>query len=134
MFDRMFGQVNLIQKGMDTAWLRQEVISHNIANADTPRYKTKHVEFEGALKAAMEKQNTTAWATHEGHFEFAANDPSGVQPTVVTENFHTMRMDENNVDIDQEMSELATNTVTYNAMVGQMNSEFNRLRTAISGN
>ena len=134
MFDKVFNQVNLIQKGLDTSWLRQEVISHNLANADTPRYKTKHVSFEGELKSALEKRDPNAlWATKEGHFEIKQPDPANVKPQVVTEWHHTYRMDENNVDPDREMANMAANTITYNALTGQISSEFSRLRMAIKG-
>lgn len=133
MFKHMFGQIDIIQKGLDTAWLRHETISHNIANVDTPGYKTKHVEFETVFKQAMDSSTMTGTVTHEGHFKIGFTDPMSVEPAVVTEEFHTMRLDENNVDIDQEMNELAVNTITYNSLVEQMNSEFTRLRTAISG-
>ncbi|MCL2082082.1 MAG: flagellar basal body rod protein FlgB [Oscillospiraceae bacterium] len=134
MFSKMFNQVNLIQKGMDASWLRHEVISHNLANADTPGYKTQHVSFEGALKQAMEKTAPEfIWATQNGHFEIASTDPSAVEPEVVTERHHTMRMDGNNVDADREMTNMAANTITYNALTGQMTSEFSRLRMAIKG-
>jgi len=39
MLNGIFGQTRLLEKALDGAWLRNEVISHNIANADTPNYK-----------------------------------------------------------------------------------------------
>jgi len=134
MFKHMFRQVNLIQKGLDVAWLRQETYSHNIANVDTPGYKTKHVQFEHELQKAMEGKNMTGTVTHTNHFKIGVNDPLAVKPAIMTENFHTMRLDGNNVDIDREMTGLAINTITYNTLANQMTSEFSRLRTAIQGN
>ncbi len=134
MFDRVFNQVNLIEKGLDASWLRQEVISHNLAKVSTPGYKSQHVSFEGEMKAALEKgEPDSMWATHTGHFEIKPPDPSGVEPSVATEWNHTKRMDENNVDPDREMSNLAANTITYNALTSQITSEFSRLRMAIKG-
>jgi len=134
VFKHMFSQVNLIQRGLDVASLRQEVYSHNIANADTPEYNTKHVDFESALRRAMEGGDLTGTVTHTEHFKIGGDDPLSVQPTIVGENFHINRMDGSNVDIDREMTGLAMNTITYNALVNQMTSEFSRLRTAITGN
>lgn len=132
MFNSMFKQVNLIQKGLDTAYLRQEVISHNLANVDTPGYKSQHVEFETMFRAALENNSSfSADTTHPQHFKIGFSDPLDVQATVVSETFYDIRMDENNVDADQEMTELAENTITYNLLVDQLNNEFSRLRMVI---
>ncbi len=134
MFSKMFNHVNLLQKSLDATWMRQEVIAQNIANADTPDYKSKHLEFESLFRQAIEdsgRPNTTK--PKPGHIAINTSDPLEVNPVLVTENWHTMRMDGNNVDIDQEMVELSENTIQYNALVGQVNSELARLKLAVTG-
>lgn len=42
--------VKALSSGMDALWQKQQVISHNIANVETPGYKAKHVEFKEVLK------------------------------------------------------------------------------------
>lgn len=133
MFNKMFGQVNLLQKGLDTAWLRQEVISNNLANVDTPGFKASHVEFETVFRQALENTGGLSGSlTNRRHIPIGpAASAADVSPVVVREPHYTMRMDENNVDPDREMVELAENTITYNQLVNSVNSEFNRLRMAI---
>ena len=133
MFNRMFGQVNILQKGLDTAWLRQETISHNLANVDTPGYKSAHVEFETVFRQALEGGGgLRGTVTNARHIPIgAARSAMDVTPTVVTEPHYTMRLDENNVDPDQEMVELAQNTIIYNQLANSVNDEFARLRMVI---
>ena len=131
MFDRIFGQVNRLEKGLDAAWMRQEVISHNIANADTPGYKRQFVEFEDMFRKALEGHDVSALKTTRSRHMVPGSSDVGL--AVVREMWTTMRMDENNVDPDREMTDLAQNTIMYNALTGQVNSEFNRLRMVITG-
>ena len=135
MFNRMFNHINLMEKSLDTLWLRQEVIAHNIANAETPGYKTQHVEFEEAFRQALvQNQGQLALKTSTpGHITITTGTPMDIQPVVVRENWHTKRMDGNNVDIDGEMTELAANTIQYNLTVQKLTGEMQRLRTAIAG-
>lgn len=46
MFEKMFNNVSLLKKGLDASWLKNEVISNNVANVDTPGFKSSSVEFE----------------------------------------------------------------------------------------
>ena len=54
MFDsNVFDYVNVLSKAADAAWIRNDVISHNIANVDTPGYKRQDVGFEAQLRQAL---------------------------------------------------------------------------------
>ena len=48
-----FDYINVLNKAADAAWIRNEVISNNIANATTPGYKRQDVEFEAELEKAL---------------------------------------------------------------------------------
>lgn len=56
MIPKMFHSIDLLQKGMDAAWLRNEVVTNNIANAETPNFKSSSVAFETMFKKALEDQ------------------------------------------------------------------------------
>lgn len=133
--NKMFGGVDLLQKGLDAAWLRNEAISNNIANAETPNYKSSSVQFETLFKSALENsdQSFQTKKTRDKHISFsddmAAED---VSPVVIQNNNSTMRMDGNNVDIEAENVELARNTIYYYTLTEQINSEFTRLSMAIN--
>lgn len=133
MFSKMFRQVDLIQRGMDAASMRQDVISNNIANVDTPNYKAQHVEFESVMQAALsDGGDLRGTVTNAKHFQIGSiSDATQVMPVAVTDSHYTERMDENNVNVDREMTELAANYIRYSAYQTQINSEFNKLRMVI---
>lgn len=116
----MYKQTALIQKTLDAAWVRNEAISNNIANVDTPNYKAKRVEFENMLNQVLKNKNTTD------------SDIERIEPRVFEENTNLqMRLDGNNVDIDAEMAQLAKNQILYNAMLQQATKEFNRIKIVL---
>ncbi len=130
----LFRSVNLLQKGLQASQLRHDVIANNIANVDTPGFKTSHVEFENLMQDALQEDGFVGRQTREGHFAIgSAADAQDVQPLVVADKDTTMRMDQNNVDIDQQMSELAKNQIYYDTLVRQISGELNRLKMAIEG-
>jgi flagellar basal-body rod protein FlgB len=119
MFNDLFDNVNLIQKGLDASWLRNKVTANNIANVNTPGFKASKVEFETEMKKAMEAGQPGA--------------VSGVMPEVVDDGSTAYNANGNNVDIDKENVNMAKNTIFYNELVEQVSSEFSRLNTAIKG-
>ena len=134
MLGRLFHQVDLIGRGLDATWLRQEVIAQNVGNANTPDYKSKRVDFEEAFARALRGDTGfKARRTRERHIDFGGTfgDPLTVVPRVAINSHYTMRMDGNNVDIDQEETALAENTIRYDTMNAKLNAEFSRLKMAI---
>ncbi len=133
MWNQLFGSVNRLQSGLDAAWMRNDVIANNIANADTPGFRASKVEFESAMKAALgtEQGRLKMAATHAGHITSGASSAEDVVPTVTTDESR-MRYDENGVSPETEMAELAKNSIQYYAMVNKMNAELNQLNAAIN--
>ena len=135
MFPDMFDTADLLQKGLDAAQKRQDVIANNIANVDTPGFKASNVEFESYMKDALASGDDTFQAntTMPQHIQFGSGSAMDVQPQVVTDNSTSMRMDGNNVDIDAQMSSLAKNSVWYDTLVAKLNGEVQRMKLAIDG-
>ena len=135
MLDDIFGNVNVLQKGLDAAWTRNEVITNNIANVDTAGFKSQSVDFETEMKRALEadENSFSAKTTRPEHYQFSSTSAEQISPAVVQNSDTSYRADGNNVDIDYENTELAKNTLWYNTLVEQTSSEFNKLKTAISG-
>lgn len=132
MWDNLFGSVDLLKKGMDTSWLRDEVISNNLANADTTGFKTSQVKFEDAFADALEGKGVALNTTDARHIAVGASKVESVSPQVVTDSDTSLRYDGNNVDAEHEMAEMAKNTIEYYALVSKMNGEFKKLDTAIN--
>jgi flagellar basal-body rod protein FlgB len=115
---------NNIERGLDAAWLRNDVISQNIANVDTPGYKRKVVRFEEFLDNEMKTGRIS-----QGKTRLSSN---GMQITEDPTN-SSYRSDGNNVDIEHEMALMAANSIRYNMLIQRMNGDFQKLKTVIRG-
>lgn len=110
----------ILQRALQAAALRQAVLAHNVANANTPGFKRSRVDFESHLQAAL-----AARAAGE------PADPAGVAPVVAVEPGSVGRADGNNVDIELEMTQMAVNQIWHAALTRQVSDHFSRLRLAI---
>ena len=124
-----FGYVDVLKTAADAGWLREEVLTNNIANVDTPNYKRQDVEFTTYLKSALEQAGTPASTLTQKVNE--AN-LSGITTRTYTENTTlSYRMDGNNVDLSTENAELAAEQINYNALIDSMNNEFTRMKAVL---
>ena len=120
-----FNYINLIDKAADASWKRNEVISNNIANVDTPGYKRKDVQFESYLMTALVGDNSLDNRVAQAHLDT-------LDASVYTDyNNLSYRLDGNNVDIDTESANLAENQIRYYTLVDSMSQEFNRLKSVL---
>lgn len=119
----MFSDVTsqLLTKALDTASMRQRVISNNLANINTPGFKRSYVTFEEELRKTLETNNRVN-----------LNSIQKIEPQINKDNSTSMRLDGNNVDMDQEMVDLAMNSINYNTAVQQLNKKLGMLRYVIS--
>ena len=135
----MFESTNFMQtfgvlhRGLDCAALRQQTIANNIANVNTPHYKRKEVTFEGELHRALYgPQPIPAQRTDERHLKFKGQvSLSEVVPKINVESETFSRNDENNVDINQEMAELAKNNMSYDAYITSMTEMLQEIKSVI---
>lgn len=120
----------LLNKNLDGLWLRQQVIMENIANQSTPNYKSKYVDFEHELKSKIEAINSSGKPVKVSEMR----DEFDSSKIVLGENNNkTLRLDGNNVDIEQENLELARTQLNYSYTIAELNSYFTKMRLAISG-
>lgn len=113
-----------IEKSLDTAWARNEVISENIANADTPGYKRKEVQFDELLTSELKHSRISNGKSRLGN--------RGIK--IVTDNQnYSYRLDGNNVDIEREMAIMAENTMKYYTLIQRISGQFNKIRSIIKG-
>ena len=89
-----------LERAITGAEMRQSVLAANVANANTPGYRPKDVDFHSALRAA-----------------FATGSDVETAPISPTESTTAMRADGNGIDIDVEASKLAQNGLEYQALV-----------------
>ncbi|MEW4369230.1 flagellar basal body rod protein FlgB [Paenibacillus kandeliae] len=124
-----------LEGAISAASLRQQVITNNIANADTPYFKRSEVSFENVLQDQMDGSQSSirGITTNPRHFQIGSTAGSVPQATVVTDSGTVMNNNLNNVDMDVEMSDLAENQLRYNTYIEQVNHQIKMMRTAIQG-
>lgn len=131
MIQNLLGKSSILEKSLDAAWLRNDVIAQNIANDDTPMYKRKDVVFEDVLNDSI--NNLEAKVTDKRHIPFNSSEPGDMEPHIIQANSDvSMRIDGNNVDIDNEMASLAKNTIKYNTLVQMINSNYSKIKNIIT--
>lgn len=121
----------LLEQALSTATLKQRVISSNIANVDTPNYKSKQVDFQAVLNGALNDQTISSYKTNTKHLPFSS-EGSQFNPKIKVNNETKYKENGNNVDMDYEMAQLAKNQLWYNAVTDRVNGHFNNLRTVIN--
>ena len=132
MINRIFSGTRDIAESVDATWKRNEAISHNIANVDTPGYKKKEVVFEEELAKALSGSGFQGIKTRDKHIQIGSFSVDNIHPEVVERGSTKLRVDENNVDIDTEMTTLATNTIKHHALIQKLNGELQRLKNIIN--
>jgi flagellar basal-body rod protein FlgB len=119
----------LIKNSLNASAERSRVISNNIANVNTKGYKAYKLNFEENLKKSMQGGSINLSRTNVAHM----NDESETTGyTIEKDNSTSMRLDGNNVDIDNEMTNLAANTILYNTLINQANSRISMRRYVIN--
>lgn len=111
----------LLAKALDYRAIRQDMISSNIANADTPFYRPRDVRFEEALAHEKDKilNNTKSLEmaqTNSAHIAMK-NESTSYRPTTYFRDGHMARNDGNSVDLDVETTEMSKNSIMFNAII-----------------
>ncbi|SHF37440.1 flagellar basal body rod protein FlgB [Desulforamulus putei] len=122
--------MNVLKKGLDAGALRQRVIANNVANLNTPGFKKSYVSFEDQLKAAINSSGAPLKGTHPLHIGVSG---AAIKPEVKQVKDTTMRYDGNNVDIDEEMVNLAATTIQYDVISQGLIDRYNILGIVIGG-
>jgi flagellar basal-body rod protein FlgB len=123
--DNSLGAANAALDGLS---LRQQAISRNLANVDTPGYHAQSVDFEGALQRAYNKtksQTVKLETTSSGHMA-ATTAKTGYQ--VSNRPGGSERADQNNVDIDVELTDLSQTGIQYQALSEAVTRKFSLLQ------
>ena len=123
----VFDYINVLNRAADAAWQRNEAISNNIANVDTPGYKRQDVAFESVLQKALGNNR------YESMDEKVSNiNLSRLRGRAYVDYAnYSYRLDGNNVDIENENVMLAENQLKYQGLISSINQEFTNLQTAM---
>lgn len=123
----VFDYVRILDKAADASWLRNEAISNNISNVDTPGYKRQDVAFESVLSKALGKNR---YKSTDAKVAEAKSKNLSVRTFTDNASF-SYRLDGNNVDIDNENVMLAENQLKYQGLLTSINNEFENLKSVM---
>lgn len=121
--------ISMLNKSLDGVWARQQAISDNIANYQTPGYKRKYVSFEEELKAAIANDEVGIKKTKSQ----LSSDISDSKVLMGVADNEDSRADGNSINLEYENIELTRAQLQYRALSQQMSARFAGLRAAISG-
>jgi flagellar basal-body rod protein FlgB len=129
---------DMLEKGLDAALRRREIIADNIANVDVPNFKRSELIFESMLKRALDEEQRIkeeAFPTilkHKKHIPFdRAPDWRNVKPKTNIDYLTIMRTDGNNVDMEKEMTLALENQLRYNIMSQILANNFRKLNIVL---
>ncbi len=112
--------------------MRQQLITSNISNADTPNFKAKRLDFEEALQRALDVDgNLEMLASDERHFDVGNGGFDNLKPEVYEDPNGVVSDDGNTVDRDAEMARMVDNKVLYDASVKLLNKKLGLLKYTI---
>ena len=124
----------LMNSALDTYALRQQTISKNIANINSPHYRPESVKFEEFFhqqEAVLAGSTTT-----DSHIPLGASNPSFAEGEKVPQEVPSPQVyfsGETHVNIDKEMSSLAQNQIRYRFVSQMVNRYFSGMQSAIQG-
>jgi flagellar basal-body rod protein FlgB len=125
---------NALGASLNYRLLRHNVTSSNIANAETPGYKAKVVEYEDALARAVDLDGMNGLTTSDPeHFALGTSAVGKERVTVEDNPSADVNPDGNTVDLDKEMSTLAENSILYKAALQLINKKMAMLKYGIGG-
>jgi flagellar basal-body rod protein FlgB len=113
--------------------MKQNLISSNIANAETPGFHAKKIDFEEALSRALDIDGLRGMSTSSGdHFAVGGGSMSKVRPEIYENPDGAINNDGNTVDLEKEMSNLTENSIMYKAALQLINKKLAALRYAVT--
>ena len=110
---------------------RQKAISGNIANINTPNYKTKDVVFEDELKMAKTKNDLQLKTTHGNHISIENDFSNKTSTSMIEVQGLEEQNDGNNVSLDKQMSEMSKNAVEAQALASAIKKDSRWFKSVI---
>lgn len=119
--------LRMLQRSMGYLWSKQACILDNVANAETPGYKTKYATFEESLQKAIQS------ASRDGTDAFSIREAIETTPVEIRQAEESTRLDGNGVNVTEQMVELVREGYQMQYVMNAISSDFSMIRTAING-
>ncbi|MED1917384.1 flagellar basal body rod protein FlgB [Bacillus thuringiensis] len=128
--------LQVLERSLDAATLRHRTIANNLANIDTPQFKSQQVIFESFLQDELNARagngKLEAYRTNQRHLPFG-NAGGVAVPQVVSNPNNFIQNSGNDVDLETETTELAKNQIWYSGLTQLTAGHFQKLRSVIDG-
>jgi len=129
--DKVFG---IHQSGMLVRSKRAELLANNIANADTPNFKARDIDFKSTMKQALESNGVGQLkTTHAKHIRTGGIEIGNSTAELLYRNPLQPSVDGNTVDSHLEKAEFTQNSIQYQASMKFVTGRIKSLLTAIKG-
>ncbi|MGO9443572.1 MAG: flagellar basal body rod protein FlgB [Thiobacillaceae bacterium] len=125
------------QQALSLRGFRQQLLASNIANADTPNYKARDIDFKGALQSALAQSSAGAASgtglatTAPGHIGAAGTQGALDSAAVLYRTVDQGSVDGNTVDLDTEQARFADNAVHYEANLTMLTYQIKNMLAAM---
>jgi flagellar basal-body rod protein FlgB len=135
MINKLDMALSFHQKALSVRAERQELIAANIANADTPHFKARDIDFKTAMQSATDGLNNRAFQTsktNNQHFDGVNAQNNGTSQGVAL--FRPIvqgSVDGNTVDMDVERNQFADNAIRYEASLTMLNGQLKKILAAL---
>ncbi|EUJ10703.1 flagellar basal-body rod protein FlgB [Methylophilaceae bacterium 11] len=140
MLNKLDAALSFHQNALRVRSQRQEVIAANIANADTPNYKARDIDFKSAMQNALTQGSQMQGAVSDGlsktssmHINGAGNNTSAGPNEPLFRPIIQGSVDGNTVDMDVERNQFVDNGLRYEASLTMINGQIKKMLTAITG-
>lgn len=117
--------IGLLSKDLDGLWMRQQAISGNLANWETPGYKSREVSFEDQLQKTISSQSSQKRSETLQAIE-------DTEPQATVSQALSQRMDGNNVDVTQQNAEFTRTQINYMYSLRELSDNFSRISYVIT--
>ncbi len=124
-----YNYINVLDKALDASNLRETVITNNLANINTPGYKRREVDFQSLLRQELDKIKWNSLDEKMNDVQLSHLN-AGVHFDMQAYGYD-YRLDGNNVDVDVENTELASEQLRYQLISDSVTQEFSRLQKAM---
>ena len=126
----VFDYINVLDRAADASWLRNQAITNNISNVDTPGYKRQDVAFEEVLARALGRNRYQSMDSKVHSIQYS--QLRRLSPVVYKDySEFSYRLDKNNVDIGIENVMLAENQLKYQGLITSITQDFANLKSVM---
>lgn len=131
MISKLDNALNFHQTALNVRAARQELLSSNVANGDTPNYKARDIDFSSVLSDALSSNTNKTSLTTTSPMHLSANSENSIVSQALYRVPQQPSADGNTVEMDAERAKFADNSIKYDASLTFVSGQIRNLMTAL---